>query len=432
MAEWDQHQDDESETSPTQDSHFELHPLEDSGEPKKPAPPSSEEKDRAYLKYNPFGADAEPPAENRSPEDASSEEAESLADLLDPIFVVEGIDDETETESLQIHPVDVHVPQEEEEPATRELAAVSVDIAGQQEESYTHAQASSRAAAEELPGEEWEEVFDEEALEEEEPAGGIPKLYLYGSIAAGVLCLVIFGGVFWKLKNKEEVPIVAQVPTTAKNPLPVVKLPRPNPPAPPVLETVPGKGWLAYSQEALVPLEMLSEAVAPYVPPGGFQFTNEPLPLEPALLTQAPVEPDGEIQPDIREYIGDPNPKQLARSQDETQYLFQNVILQHLNGSLFAGKVMKINSEGFLLLMAEGEIFLKKVEILQILPSNAKEDLQAYPSGYVELANGKRMWGKILSKKDGSVTLADEKSRIVLSPEDVKEVRVGPGYTVVE
>ena len=321
----------------------------------------------------------------------NQEDTVSEKEGLETIYIVEGLADPPEEENLEIFQVETPHVEEEESVAGQEMEPVSVNLG--------EAAVESEAGAEAEP-------------EAEAVAEGAPRLYVYGSMAAGLLCLLSFGAIYWKKVQKAGEPLVASAPLEQAPAAPGEHLRPADPPVPP--------GEAQPSQ----PMEGDPAATAPE-PSADLAFLEEFFRAGPRNDAQPP---SAEVAraPEPVTAGTEPPPAVPAKAPIRRG----EALLQLHNGSLFAGRIMKVSEAGLLLRVPEGEIFFRMEEVAQVLPPEGKASLDNYPAGYVDLANGNRLWGKIVSKGDEGVTIGTAAAKIVLSPVAVQDVRLGPGIVV--
>jgi len=363
----------------------------------------------------------------------------SLSDLMESIFIIEGIDDEVSEQTLKVIPIDAEVPLEEPEKEPAELASRSVDFSGNAREEFEAVEEATEAVvemvpiareevepvaeelskenldeAESAPVEDLDEVEEgvlnedgltEEEEEEETVSGGIPRVYWMGSIAAGIACLFIFGAIYWKHQGNEEAPIVAKAPAKiVKAPIPAEVDKAPSP--------AESEKETEIAAAPVTPPAVEKEISAISTPPIGNLFKK---------LWARKKEPAPEERTEKDNFFG----KKLIRFRP------RDAILQLHNGNLFPGKIVKEDQSGYLVRTEIGEIFLAREDVAQVLPPGLEENLNTYPPGYVQLSNGNRLWGRIVDKNAENVTVALLNSKMILPSAEVKTIKVGRGYEVM-
>lgn len=364
--------------------------------------------------------------------DERDDKQDDSLDAQESLFIVEGLSEASnegeEPEAPQIIDMMTPPPVEDETPSSLELAPLTVNLgeapaATPIDEAFDEmlspeAAATQDAQAAEETGEATEENEDSAAGEEE---AGIPPLYKWGSIAAAFLLLVTGGALVWK---KQQAP-AAEI-AVAKGPKRVITPPAPDPvPAP---EIAPGKEELALDK---APGVGESETVA--VAPAQSEETSvevspaPPAVIEPEVVETAPVAAV-EAPATTREpvtAVADP-----VATEIEPRIRRGEGILQLKNGNLFPGRVMKVTSKNVVLRVAEGDFVFPLDDVVQVLPSGSK-DYEGFPHGFVELANGNRIWGRILDKGEETVTVASGIAKIVLKRGEVVSVKLGLGLGIV-
>ncbi|MEZ5989941.1 MAG: hypothetical protein R3F30_12610 [Planctomycetota bacterium] len=144
--------------------------------------------------------------------------------------------------------------------------------------------------------------------------------------------------------------------------------------------------------------------------------TKDPEPLTQRDPTQVRAEPGG-IAPGARLKITE-MAADLARG--------VNALAQLRNGNFFVGRVHKVEDYRITLMLERGEISFMSEELKKLipLPEQVTQALQRSPTGYVELRNENKLWGRILEDLPDLVTIeTSEKHKISIPREIVKAVK---------
>lgn len=343
--------------------------------------------------------------------DARDDKQDESLDAQESLFIVEGLSEanseDAEVDAPQIIDMMTPPPVEDETPSSLELAPLSVNLG----------EAPAATPVEEA----FEEMLSPQAAEEEqslaeEAETGIPPLYKWGSIAAAFLLLVTGGALVWK---KTQAP-AAEI-AVAKLPKRVVTPPTPDPQPTKEIET-------AKEEVAATNAPPLGEsAIVAVAPAPGEEPDIEVSPVPPAVVETSPVAAVEAPAP-AREpvaAIADP-----VAIEPEPRIRRGEGILQLKNGNLFPGRVMKVTAKNVVLRVAEGDFVFPLDDVVQVLPSGSK-DYEGFPHGFVELANGNRIWGRILDKGEETVTVASGIAKIVLKRGEVVSVKLGLGLGIV-
>lgn len=352
-------------------------------------------------------------------------EIDETLDAQESLFIVEGLAEPASEEPAEPQIVEMMVPApvlepEEETPASAALDPLSVNLAQAEATTLVNDLAQEFAGSEEAAG--FEEAQAPAEGEEELVSEGVPALYKWGSIAAALLLLVVGGGIYWKKQSNRDAELALAAapkkPLRKVEPAPVdapanveeTALVAAKPPAV-VPESEPVSIAPAPVEEA--PVNVIEPAVVETAPaPPVLATTVEPVPAP--STTAEPVRPladplDEEPAPRIRRGEG---------------------ILQLKNGNLFPGRVMKVSPKGVVLRVAEGDLVFPLDDVVQVLPAGSK-DYEGYPHGFVELANGNRLWGRILDRGESTVTVAVGLAKVVIQREQITAVKLGLGVGVI-
>lgn len=365
-----------------------------------------------------------------------------LEDSGEGLYIIEGLQSSEEEQQQQAH---LFTLQESEldsseslEPASEEMGAVELNLGV--DESVENTEFS-------------EEYEESQESEEEVVATGPSKLYLWGSIAAGVLCLLSFGA--WWLKSKQQPLNPPTIAAAAKNP--AVKAPEPKitpveAPAAPLVSSVPVPEESAQFEvpmgEPTQVLEPAESELAQFPQPNLDPMAEEPVvseigvpqsepsanplitseaenslqivSLSPGIETEAPVNPPS----------AEPNAEGAVEGSEQLVLRRGDGILQLKNGNLFPVKVMKITEQGVVCRVPEGDLYFEISQIAKLLPPAGKGHYESYPDGFVQLNNGNRLWGKILDQNEKSITIASAAAKIVIPQDTIIEVKIGHGIEV--
>ncbi len=362
-----------------------------------------------------------------------------LEDSGEGLYIIEGLQSSADEEEQQAH---LFTLQESEldaseslEPASEEMGAVELNLGV--DESVENTGFS-------------EELEESQESEEELATTGSSKLYLWGSIAAGVLCLLSFGA--WWMKSKEKplnFPAIASAPqmTAVETPATPLVSSVPTPEEPAQIE--------AQSGEPVQVLEPTESEVAQFPSPNLDPMVEEPLVSEigvpqpepsanPLISTEAESslqivslssgagEAEATALPEAPANPPSAEPTAEGTGEGSEQLVLRrgDGILQLKNGNLFPVKVMKITEQGVVCRVPEGDLYFEISQIAKLLPPAGKGNYEAYPDGFVQLNNGNRLWGKILDQNEKSITIASAAAKIVIPQDTVIEVKIGHGIEV--
>ena len=226
-----------------------------------------------------------------------------------------------------------------------------------------------------------------------EPPGRIRRIFKFGSIAAAALLLLTLGIVSLRggFGSKEPVKVARAEKAPSPPPEPV-RPPVPEPPAPRPPTPEP-----------------------PPAPPPDEPKRTEPEPatdLAPAPPT-VPTGPQGPIS------IRTPGGEFVLLKAGE-------VLLTLRNGNFFTGRIYRINAEELTLRVPGGEIVFGMKSLAKIVPlagaDKEKDELAHLPSGYVELHNGNRIWGKILEETPEHAAIAFAAAKITIPRASIRAV----------
>ncbi|HKB15248.1 MAG TPA: hypothetical protein VKF62_04245, partial [Planctomycetota bacterium] len=226
-----------------------------------------------------------------------------------------------------------------------------------------------------------------------EPPGRMRRIFKFGSMAAAALLLLTLGIVSLRGKFGSNEPVkVARAERAPKPPAEPVKPPVPEPPAP--LPPAPEP---------------------PPAPPPDDAKRPEPEP--PTELAPAP--PPGQAGPQGPISIRTPGGEFVLLKAGE-------VLLTLRNGNFFTGRIYRINAEELTLRVPGGEIVFGMRTLAKVVPlagsDKEKDELAHLPSGYVELHNGNRIWGKILEETPEHAAVAFAAAKITIPRASIRAV----------